>query len=162
MQNELNKLQQYATDNGITVVFTDSAVLKDYAAMNPEAARAMGFPDIDNKLETKEILVDKTVPEKEQVKNLKHELIEMKLMKEGLEYWPSHEIALRDENKPFDYTQSITAIQPTPLPASFSSQYSVPITPIKKKKRNKAWFKKGHRKGIASGYKLDFEGFKDF
>ena len=166
---ELKKLEQYATDNGIKVVYTDSKILKDYAAMNPEAARAMGFPDIDNKLETKEILIDKNVSEAEQVKNLKHELIEMRLMREGMEYWDAHTIALRDEDKPFDYSKPIEveeAIEPEPISApSYYSQPTIPtsIESIPAKKKRKGAFKKGRSYyPRSSGYKLDFEGFKDF
>ncbi len=155
MQNELNRLVQYCKDNGITVIFTDSKVLKDYAAMNPEAAKSMGFPDIDNKIETKEILIDKNVPEVEQVKNLKHELIEMKLMQEGLQYWDAHTIALRDEDRPFDYTQSVSV---STIPV-----YQQPITPIVPSVPSRIVKKKKKRStSRASGYKLDFEGMKDF
>lgn len=161
MVEELGKLVKYAEDNGLSVVFTDSKILKDYAAMNPEAAKAMGFPDIDSKLETQEILVDKTVPEKEQIKNLKHELIELRLMREGSEYWSAHEISLRDEDKPFDYSKLIPAkIEPEPL--SYYTQPTMPIIPsivpskiVKRKKVR-------HNVSRAGGYKLDFEGMKDF
>lgn len=107
MDKELKQLLKYCKDNDIKVVFTDSEILKDYGAMNPEAAKAMGFPDIDNNLETKEILIDETLPEETQIQNLKHELIEFKLMKNGMEYWPSHKIALVMEKEPFDFSQPI-------------------------------------------------------
>ena len=174
MDNELSRLIQYSKDNGIEVVFTDSEVLRDYAAMNPEAAKAMGFPDVDNNTETKEILIDKTVSETEQVKNLKHELIEMRLMQEGLEYWPAHETALRDESKVFDYSKPIESVESVetmePEPASPVDYYPQPVIPAapasifptKKAKRNKGWFKKGYHKPRAGSYKMDFEGFKDY
>ena len=101
MNKELNELLKYCEDNNIKVVFTDSKVLADYGAMNPEAAKAMGFPDIDNNTKTKEIEIDKTLPEETQTQNLKHELIEMALMQGGMEYWPSHVIALKCEKEPF-------------------------------------------------------------
>lgn len=174
MVKELDKLVKYAEDNGLSVVFTDSEVLKDYAAMNPEAARAMGFPDYDSNTDTKEILIDKKVPEAEQVKNLKHELIEMRLMKEGMEYWDAHTISLRDEDKPFDYSKSISAEQVTEEEITTPSYFAQSITPVipttpigsistKVKKKRKSAFKKGHKYYPRStGYKLDFEGFKDF
>lgn len=163
VKDELNKLVRYSQDNDIKVVFTDSKVLKDYAAMNPEAARAMGFPDIDNKLETKEILIDKELPVGTQVKNLKHELIEMRLMREGMQYWNAHSIALRDEDKPFDYSEPIETTESVSTPSYFA-QPAVPIRPsIVVKKKRKGRFKKGHKYyPRSSGYKLDFEGMKDF
>jgi len=105
MSKELKKLIKYCEDNHIKVVFTDSEVLKDYSAMNPEAAKAMGFPDIDGKSETKEIEIDKNLPEEMQVENLKHELIEMRLMRGGMQYWDAHTIALVREKEPFDFSQ---------------------------------------------------------
>ena len=173
VNEELQKLIKYSNDNGIEVIFTDEKTLHDYAALNPEAARIFGFPDIDNKLETKEILIDKNVSEAEQVKNLKHELIEMRLMREGMEYWDAHTIALRDEVKPFDYSESMPSTEFTePEPVSTPDYFTQPTIPtsmetvsavgIKKKKR-KGQFKKGHSYyPRSSGYKLDFEGFKDF
>jgi len=104
MDKEFTKLLKYCENNGLKIVFTDSRVLKDYSAMNPEAAKVMGFPDIDNNPKTKEILIDKTLPEETQINNLKHELIEMRLMNNGMEYWPAHEIALSEEKQPFDFT----------------------------------------------------------
>jgi hypothetical protein len=101
MNKELNELLKYCEDNNIKVVFTDSKVLADYGAMNPEAAKAMGFPDIDNDTKTKEIEIDKTLPEETQTQNLKHELIEMALMQGGMEYWQAHTIALKGEAAPF-------------------------------------------------------------
>ncbi|MCJ7805213.1 hypothetical protein MUP46_01035 [Patescibacteria group bacterium] len=103
MNKEFKELLGYCKDNGIKVVFTDSKILHDYSAMNPEAARAMGFPDIDNNKKTKEILIDKTLSEETQVQNLKHELIEMRLMENGVEYWPAHLVALKTEKMPFNY-----------------------------------------------------------
>ncbi len=101
--SELKDLLKYCKDNDIKVIFTDSEILKDYSAMNPEAARAMGFPDIDRNPETKEIEIDKREPKETQVKDLKHELVEMRLMRSGLSYWASHVEALKREKEPFDF-----------------------------------------------------------
>ena len=102
-ETELEKLVKYAKKQGIAVKFVDSKILKDYAGMNPEAAEAMGFPDYDGDKRTKEILIDRTLPEETQTRNLKHELVEMRLMQKGMKYWEAHEIALDKEKEPFDY-----------------------------------------------------------
>ena len=152
MQNELNRLVQYCKDNGIIVTFTDSETLKDYAAMNPDAARAMGFP----KIRTNEVEIDKTMPLHRQIENLKHELVEWRYMDSGMDYWDAHLKALDEEKLPFDYNKPMNVGTTIPV-------YQQPITPVvpsvpsrivKKKKK--------HSTSRASGYKLDFEGMKDF
>jgi hypothetical protein len=105
MNKELKRILKYCKDSDINVVFTDSKILKDYSAMNPEAAKAMGFPDMDGDPETREIEIDRALPEETQIANLKHELIEMRLMRSGMQYWPAHEIALKKEREPFDFSQ---------------------------------------------------------
>ena len=111
MDKELKQLLKYCKDNDIKVVFTDSTILTDYAALNPEAAKVMGFPDIDNNPRTKEILIDETLPEEAQTQNLKHELIEMRLMQNGMEYWDAHTIALAREKQPFNFSRPMSVKQ---------------------------------------------------
>jgi hypothetical protein len=126
MQEELDKLVQYAESNGFKVVF-DSKVLKDYAGMNPEAARAIGFPDIDKDESTREIIIDNSLPLETQVANLKHELVEYKLMKQGMQYWQAHELALKSEKEPFDYSTYITS----------NTSYTIPFNKHKRKAKRK-------------------------
>lgn len=111
MNKEFKKLLKYCKDNDIKVVFTDSEILRDYSAMNPEAAKVMGFPDFDNNPGTKEILIDETLPEETQVQNLKHELIEMRLMRSGMAYWDSHVISLAREKQPFNFSRPMSIKQ---------------------------------------------------
>lgn len=122
MQEELDKLVQYANNNDFRVVF-NSKVLKDYAGMNPEAARDIGFPDIDKDESTQEIIIDNSLPLETQVANLKHELVEVKLMRSGMQYWQAHELALKSEKEPFDYSININTI------------YTSNTIPFKKSKR---------------------------
>ena len=78
---EFEKLLKYCEENSIVVTFVDSRRLHDYAAMNPDAAKAMEFHHI----KPNEIEIDRTMPEETQCRNLKHELIELRLMNEGKE-----------------------------------------------------------------------------
>jgi len=66
--------------------------LHDYAGMNPEAARVMGWPDKDKAIE-----LDKNQDEGVQVKNLVHETVEQEHMKKGMSYHDAHVQALKAE-----------------------------------------------------------------
>lgn len=59
--------------------------LKDYAGMNPEAAKVMGYP-----MEKPEIHVAASLTPEEKRQTVEHELVEMKAMKEGRPYWQAH------------------------------------------------------------------------
>lgn len=142
MNKEFKKLLKYCEDNDIKVVFTDSEILKDYAAQNPEAARVMGFPDIDNNPTTQEIEIDKTQPEAIQFQNLKHELIEMRLMRSGMQYWPSHEIALKKEHEPFDFSQPIPQINMVRV-GGYDNKYRQMPSPFEEQKpAKKGWHRR--------------------
>ena len=127
MQEELNKLVQYANSNGYKVIF-NSKVLKDYAGMNPEAAKDIGFPDIDGNSKTQEIIIDDGLPLETQVANLKHELTEVKLMRQGMVYWQAHELALKSENEDFNYNAVIPNNTTNTIP------FKKPKRMLKKKK----------------------------
>ena len=66
--------------------------LHDYAGMNPEAANVMGWPDKD-----KAILVDEHQPQKIEVKDVVHEVVEVEEMKQGETYHDAHLDALKAE-----------------------------------------------------------------
>lgn len=134
-ETELEKLVKYAKKQGIAVKFVDSKILKDYAGMNPEAAEAMGFPDYDGDKQTKEILIDRTLPEETQTRNLKHELVEMRLMQKGMKYWEAHEIALGKEREPFDYKpiKAVKAKVPEPSNKQHEPQRKHKVRKYKRK-----------------------------
>jgi hypothetical protein len=150
MRKELKQLLKYCKDNDIKVVFTDSTILKDYAAQNPEAAKVMGFPDIDNNPKTKEILIDKTQPKETQIANLKHELIEMRLMRGGMAYWDAHTIALTREQQPFDFSQPMCQEINMVRVGNYDNRGSVPTEKPKKVRGWRRWFTKPN-KGIVKG-----------
>lgn len=150
MKKELKDLLKYCKDNNIKVVFTDSEILKDYAALNPEAAKVMGFPDIDNNLKTKEILLDKTLPKETQIANLKHELIEMRLMRGGVQYWQAHEVALVKEKEPFDFSQPMCQEMNMVRVGNYDNRGSVSTGKPKKVRGWRRWFGKSN-KGIVKG-----------
>ena len=66
--------------------------LKDYAGMNPEAAKVMGWPDKDHAIE-----LDEHQSEAVRVKNLVHETVEQEHMKQGDSYHDAHIEALKAE-----------------------------------------------------------------
>ena len=85
---------------GYKVILVPTSALKDYAAMNDEAGRKIGFRYKGKKLPDKTILIDRNMSVKTKLRDLKHEIIEMNLMeKRHMKYWPAHLIATRRENK---------------------------------------------------------------
>jgi hypothetical protein len=94
LQNEWTALLDYCKKHGLIVKLVGNDKLHDYAAMNPCAARSIGFPIPKN-----EIWLDKTPGLERRVHNLKHELIERNLMLEGESYWKAHCHALEREHQ---------------------------------------------------------------
>ena len=90
----LRQLIEVCRRKGISVEFVGDELLHDYIGMNSEAARAMGFPMPDNT-----IYVDKNLRDQTKYETLRHEVIEMDLMREGKNYWPSHLVALKRERE---------------------------------------------------------------
>lgn len=70
--------------------------VRDYAAMNDEAAKKMGYP----KMRDKSIIIDRNLKSDTKYRTLKHELVEMDLMeKKHMKYWPAHLKALAAEKR---------------------------------------------------------------
>jgi hypothetical protein len=90
-----NLLVKHAKSCGLNVKDVPSSRLNDYAGMNPCAAKKMGY----KKIGKKEILIDKELPLKSRVRNLRHELIEYHDMSKGKDYFPAHKKALVAERK---------------------------------------------------------------
>lgn len=109
---EFEKLLEYCEENGIVVRFVDSRTLKDYAGENPAAAKVMGFHNI----KSNEIEIDRTMPEETQCRNLKHELVELRLMNGGMEYWQAHVKALEAEKHPFDFSTPMNIHEANVIP----------------------------------------------
>lgn len=93
---DLEELIKYAESKNYKVEFVGKEELHDYAGMNPEAAKAMGYEDIEHN----ELQLDKYQDEETQAVNLRHEIIEKNLMKAGLKYFPAHVTALKLEGVP--------------------------------------------------------------
>ena len=77
---------------GHPVVFAGNDVLHDYAGMNPEAAKIMGWPD-----KTDAIIIDKNQTVEEQIHDVIHETVEESEIRQGLSYHDAHVIALKAE-----------------------------------------------------------------
>lgn len=71
MNNRINKVVALAKDNGLKVGFVGKK-LGEYAAMNSEAAKLVGFKGCPKYV----LLVDKNRPVYKQERDLKHEIIE--------------------------------------------------------------------------------------
>jgi hypothetical protein len=88
------KLLNQCKQNKVKVKLVGSRKLADYAGMNDEAAKKLGY----RKLPNKTILIDRNLSVKTKKRTLKHELIEMNLMeKKHMPYWVAHKIALKRE-----------------------------------------------------------------
>ncbi len=96
--SKYSQLRNYCKAKNIKVKEVGSKSLLDYAAMNDEAAKKLGF----RKLRDKTILMDKSAKSDRKYRDLKHELIEMHLMEnKRYPYWKAHKIALKKESKPY-------------------------------------------------------------
>ena len=93
-RERFERLAEQARQMGYRVVFVKPRVLHDYAGMNPEAARVMGYP-----MPANEIRIEEGMGWKDSYETLRHELREMGLMRGGMKYYPAHVIALRYENE---------------------------------------------------------------
>jgi len=69
-------------------------MLKDYAGMNHYAAKWLGFKPLPEK---DEILVADDLTGDERRRTIKHEIVEMDLMKKGVPFWEAHKTALKKE-----------------------------------------------------------------
>lgn len=74
--------------------FKSSKVMKDFEAINPEAAKVFKFKPAPK---SDEIFVLKGTKGKELKRTIKHEVVEAGLMKKGSPYWKAHSIALQKE-----------------------------------------------------------------
>lgn len=90
----LNLLRK-CKESGITVHLVATKVLHDYAGMNDEIARKLGFKKLPNRT----ILIDKNMSVKTKYETLVHEIVEMKLMEKGTKYWTAHLKALKAEKR---------------------------------------------------------------
>lgn len=96
--SKYSRLKTYCKLQKIKVKEVGAKILSDYSAMNSEAAKKIGFPNV--KYNT--VLMDKAAKSDRKYRDLKHELVEMNLMeKKHLKYWPAHLKALRAEGKPY-------------------------------------------------------------
>lgn len=86
------KLKSWAESQGWTVKEVTKTILHDYAAMNPAAAKSMGFSMPNNEMWLQSGMLDK-----DRYTDLSHELIEYRLMKSGMRYWPAHEFSTKHQ-----------------------------------------------------------------
>lgn len=90
----MKDLLSWCSSKGIKVRFVGEKELADFAGMNPEAAKKFGYKDIKKD----ELLIDVTLPEDVQFKNLIHELVENEMIADGDPYWVAHKKALKAES----------------------------------------------------------------
>lgn len=94
----LENLVEDLKSQGITVKFVSDRQLKDYAAMNYEAAKDFGY-DKKHEIGPKEYHVSKNISYEKQYKDLKHEIYEQGYMEKGDSYWDAHCKSLAKEAK---------------------------------------------------------------
>jgi hypothetical protein len=89
-------LLDYCSGAGISVVLLYDDELKDYAGFNSEVGKILGFDMPENT-----VYLDGNFfrggKNKARYLTLKHEIIEMDLMKKGMCYWDAHCISLDRE-----------------------------------------------------------------
>ena len=91
---EWQALLTYCKNHGLTVDLVTNKTLHDYAAMNEEAAKRIGYP-----IQKNHIQIYKEYSLARKIRDLKHELVERNLMREGDSYWHAHCIALKRESQ---------------------------------------------------------------
>ena len=94
----LDNVIEELKSQGITVKFVGDNQLKDYAAMNYEAAKTTGY-DKHHKIGQKEYHICNNMSYEKKYKDLRHEIYELALMKEGEDYWGAHVKSLAEEAK---------------------------------------------------------------
>ena len=80
--------------NVMIIVNKINELTKDYAGMNHYAAKTLGFKPLPKK---DEILVADDLTSEERRRTIRHEIVEMDLMKKGLSFWDAHKTALKKE-----------------------------------------------------------------
>ncbi len=94
--SDYSRLKNECKGKGIKVKEVRHRSILDYAGMNDEAAKKLGF----RKLKDKTIWIDKNLCSKTKYRTLKHELVEMNLMeKKRMPYWKAHAIATEKEKR---------------------------------------------------------------
>ena len=98
LSSELQMVINTTKEKGFNVEFVGDDVLHDYAGMNPEAAKSMGFklPD-GSPMPDDVIYLDKKDTATHQTQTLRHELYELGLMRKGMVYFDAHKEALKHE-----------------------------------------------------------------
>ena len=95
LQRKWELVKDWCERNGMEIKQVGHDVLHDYAAMNPEAAKGIGFKACKDG----ELLHDSEPGFERRVKNMGHEIHEYRQMKgNGHVYWPAHLAALDFEN----------------------------------------------------------------
>jgi hypothetical protein len=100
---EMEGLLGECRKRGVRVEFVPTNITRDYIGMNSEAAKAMGFEwpvELGEKPSGDWILIDKDLKAQEKEETLRHEMVEMDLMRGGAKYFPAHDIALKKERRP--------------------------------------------------------------
>jgi hypothetical protein len=99
--NQLQALVAECNRKGVVVKFVATSVLRDYAGMNDEIGRKLGFKMHGRTLRDKTIIIDRNLSPETKLATLKHELVEMRLMsKNNMPYWNAHKRALKVEHRP--------------------------------------------------------------
>jgi len=88
---------------GVSVILLFANELRDYAALHTAIGRQLGFTLDGNEMPDNTVYLDGNFSRggkyKVRYQNLKHEIMEMELMKQGMNYWEAHCLSLIEEKK---------------------------------------------------------------
>lgn len=105
-KQKFQDLLDYCTNIGITVVLLFSDELRDYAAIHSDIGNILGFTVDGQRMPDNTIYLDGNFSRggrnKVRYLTLKHEIIEMDLMRKGISYWDAHcQALIAEQNDDF-------------------------------------------------------------
>jgi len=100
-KQKFQQLLDLCNSVGISVVLLFDGELKDYAALHTIIGRQLGFSLDGQEMPDNTVYLDGNFvrggKHKVRCQNLKHEMIEMDLMRKGMNCWVAHCLALEEE-----------------------------------------------------------------
>lgn len=102
-KQKFQQLMDQCKNVGVTVHLLFDDELRDYAAIHTLIARQLGFLLCGQEMPENTICLDGNFSRggkyKVRYRNLKHEMHEMELMKNGMSYWEAHLLSLKNEDE---------------------------------------------------------------
>jgi len=100
-KQKFQQLLDQCSSVGISVILLFANELRDYCAMHTIIGKQLGFSLDGNEMPENTVYLDGNFSRggkyKVRYQSLKHEIVEMELMTQGMNYWEAHCIALEEE-----------------------------------------------------------------